>query len=988
MKGTHASRLVLAVLAMAVLLPAIAGAQGETGTIAGTVKDATGGVLPGVTVEAASPALIEKARSITTDADGRYQITSLRPGLYTVTFELPGFSTIVREGISLAAGFTASVNVELRVGAIEEIVTVSGAAPTVDVKNVVQQKTMSRDIIDSLPSAKTFGSLAVLIPGVTVSRPDVGGASGDLSTSLTVHGSRTSDSQIMMDGMSVGNGLGAGSYGHFFNNGMLEEISVETGGMAAEHDVAGVRSNLIPREGGNSFRGIVFGNYTNQHFNSSGVSPELSALGLQTNSVDRIYDFNPSGGGRLKHDKLWFFLSYREWGTRTTRAGASAAFPNTDSSALVYAPDLSQRAYDHTWHRSASNRFTWQASSRNKVAALYEFQDHEYEFANDSVGSAPEVRSFYRETPQYLAQVTWSSPLNNRFLVEAGGSLAANDFIRLPQPEVVPGIAPITELSTNFSYRANPTAPYGHNRSSNYNYRASASYVTGSHALKTGVFLQHTWSWSTTEPNSPLSLSVRNGVPVSLVQWGTPISYYEKIKYNIGLFVQDRWTFSRATVNLGVRADFFNAFVEPQSLPAGIFVPARDFPGVYDIPKWQDVSPRLGVSYDVFGNGRTAVKANLGGFPLAAGIPGFTRLANPMSTTVNSVSRTWNDTNGNFVPDCNLTSQSANEECGQMQNVNFGNSVVSTRYANDVSKGFGVRGYNWEGAASVQHEFATGVSVNASYNRRWYSNFTVTQNLLVSNADFSPFCITVPSDPRLPEGGGNQLCGFYDVNPAKFGQSDNLISQASPFGKLEEVYDGIDLSGTVRLAGDMLLSGGVGIGRTRINNCGIADDLSLAYAGSATGVAASRTTPFCDVRPPLQPNVKFLGVYPLPVWGLQVSATVQSTPGPEITASYAAINAEIRTSLGRDLSAGQNATVLVDLIPKGTLYGDRINQLDLRLAKLFKIGSARIQGMFDLYNAFNATPFLTVQNRFGPAWQTPTQTLIGRLAKFAAQIDF
>ena len=484
MRNRHESRLAPAILALAVFFPVSAAAQGESGTIAGTVKDATGGVLPGTTVEAASPALIERVRSVTSDADGRFQIVNLRPGVYTVTFELPGFNTVVREGISLAAGFTASVNADLRVGAVEETITVTGEAPTVDVKNVVQLKTMSRTIIDSIPTAKTFGSLAALIPGVTVSRPDVGGSSGDLSTSLTIHGSRTSDSQIMMDGMSVGNGLGAGSYGHFFNQGMVQEISVETGGMAAEHDAAGVRSNLIPREGGNNFAGTFAGAYTNRHFNSSTVSDELLAQGLQTNSVNEIYDFNPSAGGRLVRDKLWFYLSFREWGTSTTRAGSAAAYPNATRQHRFYTPDLTRRALDHTWHRSASNRFTWQASPRNKVTATYEYQDHEYEFPTDAVGSAPEARSFYRETPQYLAQVTWSSPLTNRFLLEAGGTLAANDFIRLTQPEVVPGVSPITELSTNFSYRANPAAPYGHNRSSNYNYRVSSSYITGAHTLQ------------------------------------------------------------------------------------------------------------------------------------------------------------------------------------------------------------------------------------------------------------------------------------------------------------------------------------------------------------------------------------------------------------------------------------------------------------------------------------------------------------------------
>jgi hypothetical protein len=978
----------LAALTVWLLLPAVAHAQGETGVIAGTVKDAQGLALPGVTVEAASPVLIEKVRSVSTDGDGRYQVINLRPGTYTVNFELPGFNRVQREGVQLTAAFTATVNAEMQVGGVEETITVSGSSPVVDVKGVAQQRTVNRDLIDALPTGKNFGALGVLVPGVTSSRSDVGGSSGDLSSSLAIHGSRNSDSQIMMDGMSVANGQGSGSYGHFFNNGIFQEVTTETGGMSAEYDVGGVRSNLIPREGGNTFKGVLFGTYTNSDFNSDNVSDDLKAQGLQANSVLKIWDFNPSGGGYIVRDKLWFWLSYREWGTETTRAGTAAAFPNADPAALFYTPDTSRKAFDHTWHRSASNRLTWQLTPRNKIAAIYDYQDHEYEFNTDSVGSAPEVRSLYKEIPQFLVQATWSSPVTNRVLLEAGGTLAANDWVRHPQPEVVRGISPITELSTNFSYRASPTAAYGHNRSNNYNYRGSMSYVTGSHNFKTGIMFQNTWSWTTTEPNNPVSYSFRNGLPVSLTQFATPITYDEKVKYNIGIYAQDRWTIGRATVSLGVRGDFFNAYVEPQSLVAGPFVPAREFPGVYDVPNWKDVSPRLGVSYDLFGNGKTAVKANIGGFPLQSGITNFTRLVNPMASTVNNVSRTWTDTNGNFAPDCDLVNRFQNGECGQVQNLNFGLNVPTTHYTDELRDGFGVRPYNWESTIGVQHELTPGVSVNVSYSRRVFTDFTTTQNVLVTNADFSPYCITVPVDPRLPGGGGNQLCGFYDVSPAKFGLSDSVIGQASEFGEQEEVYDGFDFTATARLPRSVMLAGGLVMGRSRTSSCGLTADLSLLYAGSATGVNAPRTEEFCDVHPPMLANVKFMGVYPLPFWGLQTSATLQSIPGPEITASYAATNAEIAPSLGRNLSAGANSTVLLDLMPKGTLYGERMNQLDLRLSKVFRVGNARIQGMFDLYNALNASPFLSMQNRYGPAWQTPTQVLIGRLAKFGAQIDF
>jgi hypothetical protein len=253
----------------------------------------------------------------------------------------------------------------------------------------------------------------------------------------------------------------------------------------------------------------------------------------------------------------------------------------------------------------------------------------------------------------------------------------------------------------------------------------------------------------------------------------------------------------------------------------------------------------------------------------------------------------------------------------------------------------------------------------------------------VQNADFSPFCLTVPVDSRLPDGGGNQLCGFYDISPAKLGLNDNVISQAAHFGKQSEIYDGYDFTGNARLSHGIMMSGGVTMGRAHTDNCALTSDLSLAYAGSATGVTASRTSPFCDVQPPMLPNIKFLAVYPIPFWELQASGTWQSTPGPEITASYAATNAEIAPSLGRDLSSGRNSTVLVDLVPKGASVrrsdqpGGSAPGQDLPHRQPEDPGHVRpLQRLQRAALPLHAEPF-------GPAWQTPTSVLIGRLAKFA-----
>jgi hypothetical protein len=299
---------------------------------------------------------------------------------------------------------------------------------------------------------------------------------------------------------------------------------------------------------------------------------------------------------------------------------------------------------------------------------------------------------------------------------------------------------------------------------------------------------------------------------------------------------------------------------------------------------------------------------------------------------------------------------------------------VTTRYADDVLLGSGNRGYNWQGSASIQHELRPGIGLNVGYFRSWLGNFRVTDNLAVTPADYDPFCITAPQDARLPGGGQNQICGLYDVRPAKFGQFEGLVSQASHFGEQTQVYNGVDVTVSARLGGGRMISGGLSTGQTVTDNCFVVDSPQLQ---------------FCRVTLPFrgQTQVKFSGIYPLP-WDLQLSSTFQDIPGIPISASYVATNAQIAPSLGRDLAAGTRGTALVELIEPNTLFEDRIRQLDVRLTRSFRVGQARLQGMFDVYNVFNASPILAMNTRFGPVWLNAQEIMAGRLFKFGAQLDF
>ena len=378
------------------------------------------------------------------------------------------------------------------------------------------------------------------------------------------------------------------------------------------------------------------------------------------------------------------------------------------------------------------------------------------------------------------------------------------------------------------------------------------------------------------------------------------------------------------------------------------------------------------------------------------GYPDPTRTTGSLASAVAasqsaSTTRNWNDTNGNYIPDCDLLNPAVNGECGAWSDLSFGQvRAPNTIYADDALRGFNIQPYNWQSSASVQQELRRGMAVNVAYFRTWYGNFFATDNLLVTPADYDPFCITVPVDSRLPNS-GQQACGLYDIRPAAFGPVNNLVTQASHYGKQTEVFNGIDVNLTARFGRGGLFQGGVATGQLVSDNCFVVDSPQQARPG------------FCHVSQPWSAatQVKFSVVYPLP-WDLQASAVFQNTPGFPIAATYVATNAEIKPSLGRDLGSCRGAAVCNGtatlgnattggLIPLNTLFDDRIQQLDVRFTRVFRMAKTRLRANADVYNIFNGSTILNENTRWATTnnqWQNATQVMGGRLVKFSAQFEF
>ena len=928
MRTAYSARVLVVLLAL-LACPAVAAAQAS---ITGVVRDASGAVLPGVNVEVSSPVLIEKVRSAVTDGGGQYRVVDLRPGVYSVTFALAGFSTIKRDGVELSGSLTATVNGDLRVGGVAETITVTAATPIVDVQGVQQQRVMTKEIIDTLPTGRTTINVAALIPGMNLSTTfsgegqDVGGTTGEVQQTLTIHGSRGNDMRRMVDGLSM-QSQGTSVSAFAANSGMIQEVTVDTAAGSAEQSAGGVRMNIIPREGGNRFSGSFFAAGTNEHLQANNVDQRLTDLKIVTpNAVKSNWEVNPAFGGPIAKDRVWFFASGRAAAVNNYISGA---VKNANGAAsFAYAPDTSFRGSRDTLWRDINARLTWQATPRNKLSLFVDTADRCSCYDSRQL-TTPEASADFVFPWKNLVTITYNSPLSGKLLLEAGFSHKPEDwgYFTHEGREADEQLVGVTEQTTGVFYRG--PRPY-FIQSMRFkaelldtSWRTALSYVTGAHALKVG-YQDHVGStfgnYQIPVANN-LSYTFSNGAPLLIFERAPYTS--ETHVHDGGVYAQDRWTVKRLTLNLGVRWDYYHTNYPQQTLGPTPFTPTRNvtFPAG-DLASFNDITPKIGAAYDLFGNGRTALKVSLAKYVEQLTYTGtYGDSANPAQRTAQFVNRSWNDRaglgiNGDFIAQCDLVNPLRNGECGQINNLSFGLPVPSTTYDPDILSGWGKRGYNWETSIAVQHELVTGVSVDVGYFRRWYGNFLTTDNRAVVAGDYDRFSVAAPRDDRLPGGGGGTVGNLYDVTPTKFGRVDNLLTFAGNYGEQIENWQGVDVGVRARLPRSITAQGGLSTGRTLTDNCAIrAVNPELTVAGGV-----SPTNPYCRVVTPYLTQFKLAAAYTIPGADVLLAATVQSIPGPFVQAVVTYPSLALVPSLGRPLAGGV-ATAQVNVIPAGTEVG-------------------------------------------------------------------
>jgi hypothetical protein len=1040
----------LAIIAL-LLAPATAFAQA---TLTGTVRDTSGAVLPGVTVEAASPALIEKVRSATTDGTGQYRIIDLRPGTYSLTFTLPGFTSVKRDGIELAGTQTLTLAVEMRVGGLEEAITVTGETPVVDVQSARREVVIDRDLVQSIPASRAAGALLNATPGLTVDNNGI--ALSPTMTFFSANGGANNEGRMAVNGMTVGAARSGGVSSYVYDAVGVDEVAVRVGGGLGETDTGGPIMNLVPRSGGNTFAGTVFTSLAGDWSRGDNLNDELRALGLtETPGIIQAHDASFSMGGPLLRDRLWFYGSYRNLDTQTAVEGitANANAGNAARWDWMSSPVNARLVQDR---QMAIGRLSGQAG-RSRLQMNYEYQKRCegtpltvegqgcHNRGDDWVGlgtttQSPEATGTagrgYFEWPFHLTQGQWTMPVSNQLLLDANATwFRYNPAFGFPPPDGITNLIPVTEQSgalactnanpalrhagctaenaatlrwapnANYTYRGLEQWGYAEGATNSYN--AGASYVTGSHNVRVGY--QYYWLRQLDETiaaENQMAYRFNQGVP-NAVTYRLPTWSRNSITQLHGVFLQDQYTRNRLTLSGAVRWDRASSYAPVEG--NGVARTSRFNAAPISIERtpgvdaYNDISPRVGLAYDVFGTGKTAVKLRWGRYlGFASNDPPYTS-TNPAATLVATVTnRGWTDNDGDRVVDCDLLNPNLqNPSTGSVDTCvaltgnarNFGNLGGATVVDPELLSGWGVRTHDYQTEVTLQQEVLPRVSAEVSYIHRVFHGFTVTNDINRDHVrDWASYTITAPSDSRLPGGGGYPVTVFVanTLTPAQ-----NFLTRESTYGEggreRDAFYDGVNFNVNARLQNGLFVSVGTQTGRRVDDRCHVVTN----YNNVSTDAAFNGPNPRnCRDSDPWETTIRGLGSYTIPKLDVLVSATVRSQPPLALDAEWQVPNSTVIGLLGftpPGFNANGNTTIALTDSEHRLFAGNRRTQVDMRFAKVVRFGRTRTDVGVDLWNLFNTNYATGYEDTFvigSDTWATPESIYPPRFVRLNFTVNF
>jgi Carboxypeptidase regulatory-like domain len=944
-------RRIFVLCSLALLLGApIAQAQ-TTGSITGLVTDASGAVLPGVTITLTGERLIGGAQTQVSDASGTYRFDRLAPGSYNVKFELQGFRTVERPDVRISAAFVASINGKMEVGSLSETITVTGESPTVDVRSNVQQTVMNQEILEGIPTGRDPWSLAKLIPGVQVATYDVGGTQSMQQSSMSAHGSSTNDVSYNIDGATVNwPGGGGGATMMYYDQGMFEEVNYMTSSIPAETLAGGVSINMVTKDGGNQWKGNVRYNFANDGLQAENwddtiayvkaANPAATFLG---NPTKKTYDFNFAGGGAIIQNRMWVNGTIRKWVVNKL-----VNAKNADGSQALDDNDL----------KNYSGKLVTQITTNNKVSVSYLWNNKIRGHRRDSTTQIiPDIASVVQTNPVQTTQAKYTG-IKGSLVYESNFSIMDGQTNYLYQPDT---------LADSIRYVDNVTGEVRfastreeHQPNSRHQFDNAFTYgksgLGGEHLFKGGVQWGRLYYSSDYSVQGDHYVEFNSGVAAQVRQFNTPV-VSENIATVTGFFVQDAWSMNRLTLNIGGRWDKYVGKLPDQERASNRFIGAATFPGKEVLNQSRGVF-RLGASYDVTGSGRTALKASYSRYALQVGIDRVTNV-NPVSNGNRTCP--WTDPNGD--------GKFQDSEINVAQCSSFSGGATTT-YAD------GVRWpYSDEATAGVETQLPGAVRVGAMFYYRTNRDQLGNRNNAVPTSAYTAYTVTIPNGP----GGGPANTNLkpttatvYNI-PATLASADATLQMNDPY--LDTDYKGIEFTATKRFSKKWQMQAGFTLGQNKGG---------FQYAGGSDlndpNVTRSETA---IIGNDSEQAFRLSGSYELP-WQINFAGSMLANNGYPYVSSYSLTRAAAATQ-GITLT---RATQTISLTNRGEERLPNVVMADLRLSRSFRFGTRSFQPTIDFFNITNTDTRDNQNSAVGANYLIPTSIISPRIIRIGFSLNF